>query len=214
MSSTEHEQTTALLENLRDTLSYFAGAVDAELRELRSVSEPTGFDLLKARSFAFAYAGLNDVAIVSLNAVVSQAKGKVPRNLNKLAQLLTRRAAPGDSERAAELAAQALALTTEADTEERWFAHHNRAAAMLRLGRFAEATAAAGEATRIRDDRRTRAIAILAAQGSGGTGGFTDEERELVAFGLPLPLTDVEDGTSRSSEASIILANEMMKPRV
>lgn len=160
----ELKQVKTLLESLERDMDYFAKAINVERRELESRTSATTADVLKARGFSLAHAGRNEQAMADLKALVSQADHATARNLNKLAQVLVRIGQRDTFEEAITISDSVLSRTDLADGEK-WFAHHNRAAALIGLGSLQDAIAAADAALAVQHDERTRLLKVIAEHG-------------------------------------------------
>lgn len=163
MSTTEIQY----LENVVASQEYLARAARSELDRVQCIQQPSPSDLLRARAFIHAHAGMNDQAVAELNSLVSESNGTTPELLNKLAQVRLRRQSGDDVDAAAAAAVRALDLP-DLTAGDRWLAHQNLALARWSAGDLDEARNHAKLALEQIDDPRTRVlIAHLSAGGAG-----------------------------------------------
>lgn len=155
------------LESIVASQEYLARAARCELDRVQGMQQPTPSDLLRARAFIHAHAGMNDQAILELNALVSESNGGAPALLNKLAQVRLRRQEGDDVSAAAAAAGRVLELP-DLTAGDKWLAHQNLALACWSAGDLDEATDHAKHALEQIDDPRTH---VLLAHLSGGAAG-------------------------------------------
>lgn len=183
-SKGQFAETRLLLQRLLDTHAYNQRYMEKYVADLDRTPSPTGLDLLTARAFVFAYAGQNDLAIAAFDALVSQKQGRTAWNLNKLAQLLSRRGGKEDLLRAEKLAESGLPLAN--NNVARWFSWHNLAAIRLQQMKYEAAADAAASGLKELADPRTQAMLDL-AQAGAGTRDVVEVQATLIDRGFIAP---------------------------
>jgi tetratricopeptide (TPR) repeat protein len=140
-------------------------------QRLLEQSAKTAADVLRARGFCSAHAGLNTQAIDDLNTLTSQREGGTAENLIKLAQVLVRRAIESttvetDLEMAVDVASEALSRQPSED--ERFMSNYVLGMAEYHRGNLDEAKGFLDLALSLRkDDQRAQALAeMINAKGS------------------------------------------------
>jgi tetratricopeptide (TPR) repeat protein len=153
------QETVLLLNNVLRNQEYFIRAIRREIDGIahKEVAAVTTGDILHARAFTWAYAGLNELARHDLETLISQNETRTAQNVNKLAQVLIRMGGAENLEQAITLSKLSASELAKADSEK-WLAHHNLMLAYNGLGQRAEAVAAGDEALAIVDDPRTSAV--------------------------------------------------------
>lgn len=204
-NSFEYASTRVMLQRILTSQEYFVQVIRHEIDVLDTNLNPTAADLLKARGYIQAHAGINDGAIADLNALISQKAGLKAHNVNKLAQVLIRRGEQGDFERAIELSRHCVEKLAK-NKRELWYAFHNEASALYATGDLDGAAVSAKKALSQRDDFRTQAILDMASSGDSRA----DVREVLISRGLlskQLSGSDVGKG-----DVVLINAVEQMSP--
>ena len=166
------------------TTEYNATCLRAVVAGLDAVDPADETSILNRQAYALYYAGMFDHALPLFRALVAVSPSA--ENLVKYAQLVL---AKHEFE-------QALAATDEALKREpkHHLALQTRATALFSLGRFAEALTTAEEASTLRDDPRSAALASLAATRLG---------RQTSAHALSQPQQRIADILKKFGESDL-----------
>jgi tetratricopeptide (TPR) repeat protein len=178
------EAALAVAKMALQTTEYNATCLRAVVAELDAVDSSDEKAILDGQAYALYYAGMFDQALPRFRALVAVSPSAA--NLVKYAQLLI---AKHEFEEALGATDEALKLEPK---------HHlalqTRATALFSLGRLEEALAAAEEASTLRDDPRSAALASLAATKLG---------RRTAVQSLSQPQQRFADSLIRFGEAGL-----------